>query len=118
MGVVHPLPGPFIVFVTEADPGAFIISDMPRFQEFLGVREEWGIRRKIGEGHPSHVCPHSHGPLPHTEVFLCPRLHPLLKLYAFTYALMLWMCGNVIIYVSIHLCVKGEITLSFLSLHT
>lgn len=70
------------MFVTEADPGAFIIFDIPRFQEFLGVGEKWGIRKKIGD-------PHSHGPLTPTEVFLCPRLHPLFKLYVFTCALML-----------------------------
>ena len=68
--VIHPPPGTLTVVVTEADPGGFIISGIPKVQEFLGVGGERGIRRKILERHTSHVCPHLHGLLPPTEVLL------------------------------------------------
>lgn len=44
--VVHPFPGTLIVVVTEANPGGFIISDIPNLQEFLGV----GVGRGVSEG--------------------------------------------------------------------
>jgi len=33
--VVHPFPGTLVVVVTEADPGALVISRIPRLQKFL-----------------------------------------------------------------------------------
>ena len=68
--VIHPPPGPLIVVVAEADPGGFIISGIPKVQEFLGVGGKQSIRRKIPERDTSHVCPHLHGPPPPTEVLL------------------------------------------------
>lgn len=46
-GVIHPLPGTFMSVITEANPGAFILSDVPVFEEELngGGSQEDGVRR-------------------------------------------------------------------------
>lgn len=35
MCAIHPLPGPLIVMVAEANPGSLLVPDFPRLEEFL-----------------------------------------------------------------------------------
>lgn len=66
-GIVHPLPGPLVVLVAEANPGTLIIFGIPRLQEFLGAWEGMGASRGrfMNATHPMSA----HSPLPPAEVF-------------------------------------------------